>query len=507
MFAGVTSEEDEGFGIIYDQLIKYRESPVVEYIYTMRQTGPQTSVFVIDTDPEEPGALGEEYDWLEVFETVYSGTGAWDPEMTVDEWGVFISGYAPIFNSANKVVGLVGVDVSLSQMESDVAVVGKLIMLLISIFIAVFIGIALVIGITIGKNMKRLYEKVHDLNSGDADLTKQIVINSGDELETIAVEINTFIAHIRDQLKGAAGTSEKVAANSESMESLVEECRGSLSGIADDLQKLSTSMKNTSTDTSAILDGINESHALVGKTYENANSKAEKAKKISTDALAMQQEIMKKTVNATDMVAGLKAKLEEAALKCQAVHEIEELTERILKVSNTTKMLSLNASIEAARAGEAGRGFAIIAGDVQELSSQITELVEHIRQTNEQVIISVEALIKNVEETTGFLNDEVLSDYRDYRKMGSDYSENMSDMATALKDINENLEKVNGSIDMISDRADSINTVVMDSSEKVESVAKGSMVLEGNMNDLTQKAIHNNEEAKNLNDNIAEYKL
>ncbi|MCR5432190.1 MAG: hypothetical protein K6E95_06505 [Lachnospiraceae bacterium] len=506
-YATISDYDDDAFVEVYDGLIKYRESSVVEYIYTMRQTGPQKSVFVVDTDPDEPGEIDEEYDWLEVFDTVYGGTPAWDEDLTVDEWGVFISGYAPIFDSNNKVVGLVGCDVSLNEMNRDVAVVGGLVITLVAIFSIVLILLAGIIGFKLGRNLKALYLKVHEINSGDADLTKQVTINSGDELETIAGEVNTFISHIREQMVGAAGTSEIVAENSEAMESLVEECRGSLSGIASDLLRLSESMKDTSSDTSAILDGINKSSDIVERAYENSNRKADDANRISSEAGEMERKIAQKSQNTTAMVDSLKERLEEAALKCQAVHEIEELADKILKVSSTTKMLSLNASIEAARAGEAGRGFSIIAGDVQDLSSQITELVENIRETNEQVIVSVEGLIDNVKETTGFLNDEVLPDYREFSKMGADYSTNMSDMSNALKEINENLAKVDGSMNMIRERADSINSVITESSEKIESVAKGSAVLEGNMNDLTEKAVKNNDEAKNLNDNISEYKL
>ncbi|MBO4762490.1 MAG: methyl-accepting chemotaxis protein, partial [Lachnospiraceae bacterium] len=495
-FANITSEEDDDFTYVYDTLVKYRESEVVEYIYTMKQVGPGQTVFVVDTDPEEPAEVDEEYEWLDVFETVYGGEGAWDDELTVDEWGTFISGYAPIFGSSGDVVGLVGVDVSLGEMEQDVAVVGALIMILIGIFCVIFILISLVIGYSLRRKLNTLYAKVHDLNGGEADLTKKININSGDELETIAGEFNTFIDHIHDQMKSAAGTSDIVAENSESMESLVEECRGGLSGIASELHTLSESMRYTTNDTAAIVEGINGSRDLVGRAFENANSKAGEANRISSDAGEMEKEIARKAEHATQMAATLKERLEEAAEKCQAVHEIEELADKILKVSSTTKMLSLNASIEAARAGDAGRGFAIIAGDVQDLSSQITDLVELIRQTNEQVIISVEGLIENVNVTTGFLSDDVLPDYREFSKMGADYSMNMSGMSDALREINENLEKVNTSMDMIRDKADSINTVISDSSHQIDTVATGSIELEGNMNDLTERAIKNNDEAR-----------
>ncbi|MBO4498235.1 MAG: hypothetical protein J5739_08520 [Lachnospiraceae bacterium] len=506
-FALIESEEDEQFSYVYDSLTKYRDSEAVEYIYTMKKVGPEQAVFVVDTDPDEPGEIGEEYDWLDVFDTVSGGTATCDDELTVDEWGTFISSYAPIFSADGSVSGWVGVDVSLDDIEKDISTVRTLIIVLIAIFCGVFVIISLGIGWVLGKDLKRLFVKVHDLNGAEADLTKQIRITSGDELETIAGEFNTFIDHIHDQMKSAAGTSDIVAENSESMESLVEECRGGLSDIASKLHDLSDSMRNTTSDTAAIVEGINDSRDIVGRAFENANSKAEEANRISCDAGEMEKEIARKAEHATQMAATLKERLEEAAEKCQAVHEIEELADKILKVSSTTKMLSLNASIEAARAGDAGRGFAIIAGDVQDLSSQITDLVELIRQTNEQVIISVEGLIENVNVTTGFLSDDVLPDYREFSKMGANYSMNMSGMSDALREINENLEKVNTSMDMIRDKADSINTVISDSSHQIDTVATGSIELEGNMNDLTERAIKNNDEARSLNRNISEYKL
>ena len=89
----------------------------------------------------------------------------------------------------------------------------------------------------------------------------------------------------------------------------------------------------------------------------------------------------------------------------------------------------------------------------------------------------------------------------------TDYSTNMSDMSVALREINESLEKVNVSMDMIRGRADSINSVIAESSRQIDSVAGGSALLEGNMNDLSEKASKNNDESRMLNQNISEYKL
>ncbi|MBP2290903.1 methyl-accepting chemotaxis protein [Azospirillum rugosum] len=53
--------------------------------------------------------------------------------------------------------------------------------------------------------------------------------------------------------------------------------------------------------------------------------------------------------------------------------------DEIQAVTNTTKILALNALIEAMRAGEAGRGFAVVAQEVKAISERITCIGEELR--------------------------------------------------------------------------------------------------------------------------------
>ena len=62
----------------------------------------------------------------------------------------------------------------------------------------------------------------------------------------------------------------------------------------------------------------------------------------------------------------------------EAASKIGEVAELINDIADQTNLLTLNATIEAARAGDAGKGFAIVAGEVKNLASQTAKATKDI---------------------------------------------------------------------------------------------------------------------------------
>lgn len=86
---------------------------------------------------------------------------------------------------------------------------------------------------------------------------------------------------------------------------------------------------------------------------------------------------------------------------------VESFIAQVQKINKQTNLLALNANIEASRAGEAGRGFDVVAKEVKQVSAEISQMSNEMRQKIAMVSESVRRSFDTLQEvaTTDMTNN------------------------------------------------------------------------------------------------------
>lgn len=91
------------------------------------------------------------------------------------------------------------------------------------------------------------------------------------------------------------------------------------------------------------------------------------------------------------------------------MQRMNEILGAINKISNSTKILGLNASIEAARAGAAGKGFSVVAREIERLSDNTTESAQTIGTMLTGIETQVNGMSEKTKEATDAFTQQAAS--------------------------------------------------------------------------------------------------
>jgi HAMP domain-containing protein len=220
----IQSAEDTQLAIYQDTLEKIRRvrrtNPDIAFLYIMRRADDGTVHFVVDSDETEaqamPGTLYSDVvpEMLEGFHDPVV-----DKELYKDEWGTFLSGYAPLRNGEGRY--LVGIDMRADEVRNylrELRLTG-LASLLASVLLALVFALYLSRGLT--RRIGTLLTHCRDLALGRLDV--RIEGRTFDEFDDLAEAFNTMSGALGGTRADLERVIAELKASQQGLENRVEE--------------------------------------------------------------------------------------------------------------------------------------------------------------------------------------------------------------------------------------------------------------------------------------------
>jgi twitching motility protein PilJ len=234
---------------------------------------------------------------------------------------------------------------------------------------------------------------------------QEAILRLLDEIGNLANGDLTVRAKVTEDITGAIA---------DSINYTIDELRRLVSGITEASVQVTAATQEASTVTGQLLQatqkqsteiqGAGQSVTQMAQQMTDVSVKANDSAKVAESSLHAAQKGTQAVQNAIKGMNDIREQIQETSKRIKRLgessQEIGEIVQLISDITEQTNVLALNAAIQAASAGEAGRGFTVVAEEVQRLAERSGEATKHIGAIVKSIQRDTQDAVEAMERST-----------------------------------------------------------------------------------------------------------